>query len=293
MDISLIVPTHNRPRALNACVRNLLAQDHPSDAFEILVVDDGGQPDACTAVQRLLDGDRLRVLRQPKLGPGAARNHGAREARGKVLAFTDDDCLPDPGWAGAMLRACDSDSIVRGRTLNAYPGNLFAEASHQLVQYLYATWDRGESEVVLVTSNNMAVSRERFLRLGGFDERFTHAGGEDRDFTDRLVDDGGSIVAADDAVVSHASDLSALGFMRQHFTYGRSAFLFQSARADRRLEPPRLEPLRFYWRLVTWPAIQAKSPRAARLGALLAVSQLANAAGFFTQGASVRSGRKS
>ena len=76
----------------------------------------------------------LSLVRQANSGPGAARNHGAQQASGRYLAFTDDDCQPDPGWLRQMAAALEGSSgaICGGKTFNKYTGNLPAHAT-QLV----------------------------------------------------------------------------------------------------------------------------------------------------------------
>jgi GT2 family glycosyltransferase len=159
--------------------------------------------------------------------------------------------------------------------VNGLPGNLFSTATETMIAYMYAS-----SEQRFVTSNNLAVPRARFLELGGFDERFPLAAAEDRDFCQRWLASGAEVVAADDAVVEHAHELTLGGFVRQHFAYGRGAYIYRSRDAAAR----KRAPARFYRDLVTEP-LRRKSPRALRLSAALAVMQLATAAGYAVQAA--------
>lgn len=97
------------------------------------MVDDGG-----TAELPPVDGLRMRLLRRERGGPGAARNDGARAAQGELLAFTDDDCLPDPGWLRALCAASAPGTMVGGRTVNALAANRFAEATQHIQDLVYA-----------------------------------------------------------------------------------------------------------------------------------------------------------
>src|SRR5204863_3960920 len=89
---TIVVPTHERPAALAACLESLVALDYPREDFEVVVVDDGGR----TPLEPLLDPVRnrldVRLVRQERAGPAAARNAGAEHAQGDLLLFTDDDC---------------------------------------------------------------------------------------------------------------------------------------------------------------------------------------------------------
>ena len=71
---------------------------YPQDRFEVIVVDDGSEPPMDSVVSFFRDRLELVLLSQANSGPAAARNTGAAQAKGKFLAFTDDDCTPAPDW---------------------------------------------------------------------------------------------------------------------------------------------------------------------------------------------------
>lgn len=270
MDWSVIVPTRGRPEQLRGCLESLARLDWPADGFEVLVVDDGG------ALTEAAVGPKARLIRQAHAGPAVARNRGAREAANERLAFVDDDCTVAPGWLAGFARVLDEHpgAAASGRVLNGLPGNIFSTATETMIAYMYEA-----SEERFVTSNNLAVPRAHFLELGGFDESFPLAAAEDRDFSQRWLASGGEIVAADDAVVEHAHELSLRGFVRQHFAYGRGAYLYRARDASRKRGS-----VRFYRDLVTEP-VRSQSPRALQLGAALALSQVATVAGYAVEAA--------
>ncbi len=80
-----------------ACLR----LDYPADQFEVIVIDDGSS----MPIDAWSGDSRVRVIRQDNKGPAAARNAGIASARGAFLAFTDDDCVPEPGWLAALVEA--------------------------------------------------------------------------------------------------------------------------------------------------------------------------------------------
>jgi GT2 family glycosyltransferase len=102
-EISVIVPHLNQPAALGACLAALAAQDLAAERFEVIVVDNGSAalPEDVVA-EAVAGGAGVRLALEPVPGPGPARNRGAALARGAILAFTDADCLPDPGWLTAL-----------------------------------------------------------------------------------------------------------------------------------------------------------------------------------------------
>ena len=104
--LSVVVPTYKRPELLERCLAALMTQHLDSTAYEIIVVDDGNDLQTRCLVDSWAKWGRpiLRYISAAKTnGPAAARNSGWRAAQGDIIAFTDDDCLPEPGWllAGA------------------------------------------------------------------------------------------------------------------------------------------------------------------------------------------------
>lgn len=112
--ISVIVPHLNQPEMLDACLTSLGAQSLDRDAFEVLVVDNGSivLPEAVVARHA-----GVRLLDEPKPGPGPARNRGVGHAAGEVLAFIDADCRAHPDWlrnALQTLQAAPDKTILGG-----------------------------------------------------------------------------------------------------------------------------------------------------------------------------------
>lgn len=277
---SIVVPTRDRPRKLASCLAALAVLRYPSDRYEVIVVDDGSQADLEAVLAPLRDRMTLSLVAQSSAGPAAARNRGAAAARGEVLAFTDDDCRPDPAWLSSFSTYLAVDPLcgLGGRTINDLVDNRYAAASQLLIDYLFAYYG-APSRVPLYTSSNLALPRELFVAVGGFDETFRRAGGEDRELCDRWVHAGHRLRFASDALVYHAHDLDLRGFLRQQYNYGCGAVGFHRARTrrgSRRMFP---EPLRFYRELVLSPFAR-NAERPLGLAALLAVSQMANTAGF-------------
>lgn len=279
---SIVVPTYDRPDRLARCVAGLSALRMDPATFEVLIVDDGGNADLQAVLQPYRSRLNLELVRQPHAGPAAARNAGASQASGNVLAFTDDDCVPDPDWLVELLRCHREEpaALIGGRTVNALAGNLFAEASQDLVSYLYDYYAAAGGPAFF-TSNNMLMAREAFLELGGFDTSFPLAAGEDRELCDRWRVHGRPLRYHPPALVHHHHGLDLRRFWRQHRNYGRGAFRFHAIRQERG-ERRTLEPASFYLRLIGYPLRQGRPTSRALAGAaLLALSQAANATGYF------------
>jgi glycosyltransferase involved in cell wall biosynthesis len=277
-----VVPTRARPRGLATCLLALAEQRYASGLFHVVVVDDGGDSLVeadLASVRAKLD---LEVVRLAHSGPAAARNAGAARARGELLVFTDDDCRPDPGWLAAFAARFEGapERAFGGRTVNALPSNPYSTASQLLVSYLYDYYDAARGGAAFFTSNNLAVPARLFREMRGFDPSYPRAAAEDRDFCDRWRARGLDLVYAPEAVVHHAHALTLRGYARQHLDYGRGAAQLHRGRAANGRGPLRLEPPGFYLGLLRYPVGRARRRDAPLLAALLALSQVATAAGF-------------
>ena len=199
MAVSVVVPTCGRLDLLDRCLDALTRQTLPGARYELIIVDD--EPNHNTL--HLVAGWRARTLdRGPRLvyvsnagphGPAAARNRGWRIAQAGIIAFTDDDTVPAPGWLASGLAACcHGVDAVCGRIEMPLPSR---PTDYQRDARLLETAE-------FVTAN--CFCRKTVLeQLGGFDERFTSPWREDSDLHFRLLGISANIVHAPDALVVH------------------------------------------------------------------------------------------
>ena len=291
--ISIIIPTYRRPERLTVCLKSIARLDYPQDRFEVIVVDDGGPTPLETLAVDFHECFDVMLLKQAHSGPATARNTGAAQAKGEILAFTDDDCEPAVDWLQTLSKryTATPGCAIGGRTLNKLPDNPFSTASQILIDYLYNYYNADPLQARFLASNNMALPSDRFRKIGGFDTTFPLAAGEDRELCERWLNHGFQMIYASEVLVWHSHSLTCGNFWNQHFNYGRGAFYFQQARAHNGYKRRRMEPLSFYLNLMHAPFKLIKSARAPLLAALLFLTQCANAAGYFASvgGESLRS----
>lgn len=280
---SVVIPTYNRPASLRRCLEAVADLDYPRHRYEVIVVDDGGDLPLEEVVGSAIQGLDVLLLQQRNRGPAAARNLGCSRAGGTFIAFTDDDCRPDPNWLRAMAEqfAKTPDDMLGGSVVNALPGNPFATASQQLLSYLYAYYEDRRDGCRFFTSNNLSVPAERFRDIGGFDAAYLRAAGEDRELCDRWQWLGLGMTYAPRAIVHHAHDLTLASYLRQHIRYGIGALDFHECRARRRPVALRPEPPAFYLGLLRYPLREAGGLSGIRQLLLMGLSQVAGASGFF------------
>lgn len=279
--VSIVIPTYSRPEQLAVCLQCLAGLDYPRDRFEVIVVDDGGEVPLGPVVAPFRSKLTLSLIRQSNAGPAAARNAGAKGARGEYLAFTDDDCLPHPHWLQEMVRALagSGETMVGGTTVNAAP-TVYAMTSQLIVDVVYRHYNADPGLARFVASNNMALPTREFWEVGGFDPAFRTA--EDRDLCDRWLHCGKRIVYVPAARVSHVRRMNAGAFCRQHFEYGRGAARFMQRQAERNSGRMLVES-RLHWDLRKWlwsPLQDVPARQVVPVAALLLLWQATNLAGF-------------
>jgi glycosyltransferase involved in cell wall biosynthesis len=279
--VSIVVPTFARPAELRRCLDAIARLDASAFSFEVVVVDDGGPEPLDHLIESYAEALDVRLIRQARAGPAAARNAGAALARGVFLAFIDDDCTPAPGWLTALVRELERDDrqLLGGRVENALTDNPYSTASAHIAEFVYEYSRSGRALEPFFTTNNMALAASLFRALGGFETSNPSATGEDKEFCDRWSTHGLALTHVPSAVVYHAHDLTLARFLRQHFNYGRGILAFRVIRRHRLQTLFLPEPLKFYTDLILSPLRRPSSIGRWRLTALLIASQLAILAG--------------
>ncbi len=282
---SIIIPTYNRPGPLAACLESLTQLAYPRTEFEVFVIDDGSVSDTERVVAPFRQRLPVTLLREQHVGPSGARNAGAARARGAYLAFTADDCTAAPSWLGELdaVLATQPDAAVGGSVRNGLPGNPYSSASQHLLDYLYTRFNTDPGRARFFTPNNLSVPARQYAALGGFDVAFVEASGEDRDFCDRWLARGFAMRSAPAAVVYHHHPLTLAGFWRLQMNYGRGSFRYHRQRAARMGSARWLEPPGFYLDLLGYPLRVGGGRRALASVGLVALAQIAIAAGFVSQ----------
>ncbi len=221
-DVSVVVPSHGRPLRVWWLLNALEEQTLDAGRYEVVLVHDYDDPRFVDLLDRhpLADAGRLRTIRLDGCGPARKRNVGWQEAGADLIAFTDDDCRPDPGWLSELLRvaATAPQAIVQGTTRPDPLERAVMAAPH------YRTV-RVDPPHIFANTCNIAYPRPLIERVGGFDESLPAAAGEDTDLAVRAREAGADIVAAPEAMVFHAveeyslPDVVRMNWRWQHLVY--------------------------------------------------------------------------
>lgn len=194
--LSVVIPTYRRPQLLTKCLNALSRQELLADRIEVIVVDDGNDAataDAVTVFARRT-GIPTRYLGQPqRRGPAAARNRGWQAAQSRIIAFTDDDTLPEPTW---LLTAWNEfrwgAQVVTGQVRVPMPDQ---PSHHDRTTAFLETAE-------FVTANCFCL-KSALEQVGGFEEAFDIAWREDSDLQFKFLRAGIPIVPCPNAVIVH------------------------------------------------------------------------------------------
>lgn len=308
--VSVIVPTARRPERVRSCLESLQLLRYPS--FEMIVVDNAPDDPRTRAVveQCAVRDKRVRYVAESLPGSSTARNRGVREAKGELLAFTDDDAVVDPQWlrwiVGPFLKD-ERVGVVTGLVLPArfdtaeqrwfeefsgfgkgFEQRLFDTDEHRADgRFFYPYWG-----AVFGSGNNMAFRRELLRAIGGFDPALGPGSralaGEDVEAFSRAIVAGARLAYEPRAVCWHDHRADAAAVDRQVFSYGvgLTAILTKWLLRDPRLARVMLsQSARFLKSLSRRGQGPAAVPHElARLGAQLRMNRNRNTLGLQVQG---------
>lgn len=221
MRASVVIPAYNAEKLLPECLSSLSGQTVPRGDYEIIVVDDGST-DGTSGVAGSFPG--VRVISQQNRGPAAARNLGAREAKGGIVLFTDSDCVPERDWIERMLEPFGHDlklAGAKGRYLTKQRelAARFVQAEYQDKYRLLAR----HPLIDFIDTYSAGFRRDIFLRYGGYDTGFPVACAEDVELSFRMSNGGERMVYVPEAVVYHRHPTSwpAYFLKKYKFAYWR------------------------------------------------------------------------
>ena len=197
--LSVVIPTYHRNDLLAKCLDRLdpNVQTLATDQYEVIVSDDGHESTAEDMIRQ--NYPWVKWVAGPRKGPAANRNNGAKQSIGEWIAFTDDDCLPDPQWLEAYAEA-----IVEHPEYLVFEGRVYADRPQRSLAEKCPGNDTGG----YLWSCNFAINKPLFTSINGFDDRFPYAAMEDVDLRFRLTESNIDFLFLKSASVCHPWRLS-------------------------------------------------------------------------------------
>jgi GT2 family glycosyltransferase len=229
LPFSVIICTRNGRDRIGGCLEAVSRME--GGGFETIVVDDGSDDGTADFVAENFPS--VRLLKLDPCGLSAARNAGAEAATGGILAFTDDDCVPDREWIAGLRRVFEDGRFAAAGGPNLAPK---PRSWHEAVVCAapgapsHVMLDDEEAEHL--PGCNLAVTKAAFNAINGFDEKF-HTAGDDVDFCWRLREAGFRLGFAPGAFVWHWRRPSIRAFLRQQTGYGKAERLLIKKHPER------------------------------------------------------------
>ncbi|MFB6089218.1 MAG: glycosyltransferase family 2 protein [Candidatus Aenigmatarchaeota archaeon] len=218
---SVVVPVYNAQDEIGRTIDALLDQDF-NDSYEIIPVNDGSSDGTREILEEYSEEhSKVKPVNQKNQGPAAARNHGAREAKGEYILFTDSDCVPVKSWISEMTSSLEKNGVVgvQGRYECLNDDSTLARFVQYEVEERYERMEEEES-IDFIGSYSAGYDREVFLEVSGFDEDFRKASGEDPELSYRLDKEGYRMIYNPNAIVKHEHPNSFFNYMGMNFDRG-------------------------------------------------------------------------
>lgn len=221
MEVSIVIPTLNRLDDLKKCIGALEKQDLRGEEYEIIVVDNGSKDGTVEFLKEKAGKGILRFMEQDKPGASAARNQAVRASEARFVAFTDDDCIPNPDWLSALLAGFPEGGKcagVGGPILPQNPESVISRFWHSR-----RVWDSMVSggRTLHIPTMNVLFLRSALLEVGIFDEDIV--GVEDIHLSQKLVKLKYELRCIDKGAVHHKDPTTIGALYKKCFLSGRGS----------------------------------------------------------------------
>ncbi|KPK32131.1 MAG: hypothetical protein AMS24_04930 [Chlamydiae bacterium SM23_39] len=214
IDISVIIPVYDDKRIIN-CLNALCAQKFKG-IFEIIVVEN----DKTQKILKLIKNYKITYLCCHKKGSYFTRNMGINHAKGKIIVFTDADCIANKDWLKKIWQTFQNPeiNIIAGKILNKIGNAKIQKYQREFLitqglQYLTPI-----SPLPYMPTANIAYRNHILKELKGFDTQFKSGG--DVDISWRAQYSGYKLTFLTDAIIQHEGRTSFFKYFRQFYNYG-------------------------------------------------------------------------
>ncbi|MBI2134863.1 glycosyltransferase [Candidatus Woesearchaeota archaeon] len=223
--ISVIIPTYNRIKKLERCINSILSQRYAKKMYEIIIIDDGGSDGTKIFAGNLIKKyDNIKIItNKSNKGPAYSRNIGIKNARGDIIALTDDDCVVNKDWLKQIdfsHKKNSNEFAIGGRILGSNPDTIFHKFRDFVTEYTLKRSLIKKNNYNYMPTCNISYKKDVFKKIGYFDESFKLASGEDVDINLRLLKIGKSVYLDKKILVYHDYPMSVKGLIKKSYSYG-------------------------------------------------------------------------
>ncbi len=213
--ISIIIPAYNSRKTIAQTVESCLSQTYESGHFQIIVVDDGSTDNTADIIKKY----SVKYIYQNNSGPAAARNAGWKAASGRIICFTDSDCVPEKDWVSKIANKYTSEDIgaVGGSYDIQNKQSLLAKCIHEEIVQKHSVTSE---QTNYLGSFNVSYRKTVLEKVGGFDTSFKQASGEDNDLAYRVKKAGYNLIFDKNIKVGHYHQTKLLKYMKEQYRHG-------------------------------------------------------------------------
>lgn len=227
---SVVIPLYNDKSRILALLGSL--GDQSCRDFEAILVDDNSTDGSFELAKNYKAGYGLKIFRTKKnSGPAIARNQGIKNAKGKIILFTDSDCILPPDWIQSYSKLLDSHKDVLTGRVEMLPSNILGDSMSALGFPAGGSlgfdkmWKVGQDgSTVQIVTCNCAVRKKVFDEIGLFDETFPLPFGEDTEMSQRMLKRGYKIYYTPLVYIKHPPRSDLKSFARWSFRRGRGVY---------------------------------------------------------------------
>lgn len=212
--ITVIIPFFNSNQTLKKCLDAVFSNKF--EKFEVITISDNSEDNSIDIAKNY--NCKIIELKQNK-GPAFARNTGANSASGDILLFVDSDVIVKEDILMHVNNAFNNKTVnvVQG-VYSHEPNYKNIITQYQQSFYCYYTWHKQYRYTDTLSSMCIAVRKNTFLKLKGFNTNIKKATTEDEEFGHKLIDDGNKILISRDLNVEHSVNYTIGKFIRRNFT---------------------------------------------------------------------------
>lgn len=230
-DISVIIPTIGRQKALHNCLNSLSRQSILPD--EIVIVDNSADSKCLPGRSNssyLLSGTKINIkyIREARRGVAYARNAGIKAAKNDLIAFIDDDCIADKDWIEKIMDSAKKYTgvLIQGMNYNGLPNNIFSCIEHFTTQSFFFSGLFKDSQGIyyskFLDTKNCLIKKSLVPRFSYFDKQFFML--EDVDFSLTMARKGIKTILNKDIRVLHFGRSNLFSHILREFNKGRNYY---------------------------------------------------------------------
>jgi len=213
--ISVIIPAYNAEKTIEKTLNAVLSQKFSKNKFEVIVVDDESTDNTINIIKKF---KKVKLITKKHGGPASSRNLGVKKSKGKIILFTDSDCVPKKNWIKEMIGPFDNKKVAAvAGTYETLNNDFFmARFAGYEIGLRHQNMKKLDS-IDFVGTYNCAFRKSIFLKYGGFNESFKQASGEDPELSFRIRESEKKIVFQPKSIVYHNHPDSLTKYLKQKY----------------------------------------------------------------------------